>query len=70
MTGQMRLRKQAKPGDSAGARELVPLGIGYGMQNQPADQVIENGAQLRQVFEALDLTAERFNYPFTTLSAG
>jgi len=70
MTGQMRLRKQAQSGDPARARKLVPLGICHRMQGQPGDQVIENSAELRQVLEALDFAAERFNDPFTTFTAG
>jgi hypothetical protein len=41
VAGEVRLREQAKPGNSAGAGELMPLRLAYGPKAQSENNMVE-----------------------------
>ena len=70
MASHMVFSEQTQARDAPGAGKLVPLRFRYRMQRQPADEILKDGLQLREIFEARDIATERLNHPFAALSAG
>lgn len=65
MAGEVGFGKEAEAGDAAGAGELVPEGVGDGVERHAVDDVLEEGAEERKILEALRFAPKRLNDPFT-----
>src|SRR6267143_5348239 len=63
VAGEVRFREEAKPGDSAGARKLMPLRLTDGTELHLADDSLEQILQDRHVSQRLRRTTKRFDNP-------